>query len=476
MMVSRKSNILQLVYLSGDLLATAGAFFLAYYLRFFTDIIPVRYGVPPFQQYLNALPFLLVVWPIIFYFHGLYQVRRTRSNIDEFFSVTASVGIATAIVWGGLLYYRVYHQRSLGEEPALEPARILFLYFMVLDIAGILVTRTGIRRVLEELRKRGYYIKKVLIVGGGSLGETVAGKIREHEELGYDLLGFLDDDSGKTVVAGYPVIGKTSEVSVMVDQLGIDFLIIALPLRAHDTMMQILHSTRNEIVDIKIVPDILEYVAIRAGIEDLDGVPIINLSDVPLRGLNSFVKRIMDIFCSLPGLFFTFLFFPLIVMLVKFRSSGSVLFKQERMGLDGKSFVMYKFRTMTVDAESQSGPVMSRKNDPRVTWGGKFLRKFYVDEWPQFWNVLKGEMSLVGPRPERPFFVQYFKGQIPQYMLRHKVRSGITGWAQVNGWRGNTSIEKRIEHDLYYIENWSLALDLKIIWLTLVRGFSHSDL
>ena len=167
---------------------------------------------------------------------------------------------------------------------------------------------------------------------------------------------------------------------------------------------------------------------------------------------------------------------PIIVLMVKLRSPGPIFFKQERMGLDGKFFIMYKFRTMAVDAESQTGPVMSQKNDPRISLGGRFLRKFYIDEWPQFWNVLKGEMSLVGPRPERPFFVYYFKEQIPQYMLRHKVRSGITGWAQVNGWRGNTSIEKRIEHDLYYIENWSLALDLKIMWLTLVRGFSHSDL
>jgi Undecaprenyl-phosphate glucose phosphotransferase len=475
-MVSRKSNVLQLVYLSGDLIATGAAFLLAYYLRFFADIIPVMYGIPPFQQYLNVLPVLLIVWPIIFYFHGLYQIRRARSYIDEFFSVTASVGIATAIVWGALLYYRVYHQRGLEGEPALEPARVLFLYFMVLDIVGILLARGTIRRVLEEMRRRGYNIKKVLIAGAGNLGETVARKIREHEELGYEIIGFLDDDPNKTVVAGYPVIGRCTEVSVMVDQLHIDFLILALPLKAHDTMMQILHSTRNEIVDIKIVPDILEYVAIRAGIEDLDGVPIINLSELPLRGLNSFFKRILDIVCSSAGLLMMTILFPLIVLLVKVRSRGPIFFKQERMGLDGKFFLMYKFRTMSVDAESQTGPVMSQKNDPRITLGGRFLRKFYIDEWPQFWNVLKGDMSLVGPRPERPFFVYYFKEQIPQYMLRHKVRSGITGWAQVNGWRGNTSIEKRIEHDLYYIENWSLALDLKIMWLTLVRGFSHSDL
>ncbi len=466
---------MQFIYVVGDVVATCAAFFLAYYLRFYTNLIPVKYGIPAFQQYLNVVPLLIGIWPVIFYFHGLYQIRRARSYIDEFFSVTASVGIAVAIAWGVLLYYRVYHQRGIAAEEAYEPARVLFLYFMILDIAGILLTRAGIRRVLEGLRKRGYNIKKVLIVGAGSLGETVANKIREHDELGYDVIGFLDDDPEKSVVSGFPVVGKTSEVSLMVDQLRIDYLFLALPLRAHDRMMQILHTTRNEIVDIMVVPDILEYVAIRAGIEDLDGVPIINLSDLPLRGMHSFVKRLLDILFSILGLAISLIFFPIIFLLAKYRSSGPILFKQERMGLDGKSFQMYKFRTMDRNAEMDTGPVMSGPDDPRVSPGGRILRKLYIDEWPQFWNVLKGDMSLVGPRPERPFFVNYFKGQIPQYMLRHKVRSGITGWAQVNGWRGNTSIEKRIEHDLYYIENWSLALDLKIIWLTLVRGLSHSD-
>jgi Undecaprenyl-phosphate glucose phosphotransferase len=474
-MVRAKNQFLMFIFLLGDVLATVSGFLLAYYLRFYTALIPVKYGVPAFQQYVNILPLLMLVWPVIFHFHGLYQIRRTRSHIDEFFSVTASVGIATAILWGVLLYYRVYHQRSIPAAEAMEPARVLFLYFMALDIVFIMLSRAGIRRVLEEMRRRGYSIKKVLIVGAGKLGETVANRIGAHDELGYELVGFLDDDPSKTVVAGYPVVGKCSEVSLMVDQLGIDYLFISLPLSAHDTMMQILHTTRNEIVDIKVVPDILEYVAIRAGIEDLDGVPIINLSDVPMRGLNSFVKRMMDIAFAAYGLVMTILFAPLIILMVKFRSRGPVFYKQERMGLDGKSFTMYKFRTMDVNAETETGPVMSHASDPRVTWGGRMLRKLYIDEWPQFWNVLKGEMSLVGPRPERPFFVHYFKDQIPQYMLRHKVRSGITGWAQVNGWRGNTSIQKRIEHDLYYIENWSLSLDLKIIWLTLVRGLSNSD-
>lgn len=474
-MIKGKNQVLMAIFLAGDVVVTVVSFLFAYYLRFYSNIIPVKYGVPAFQQYVNVIPLIVIVWPVIFHFHGLYQIRRTRSSIDEFFSVTASVGIAVAILWGILLYYGTYHQRGLKGDETLEPSRVLFLYFLMLDIAGIMLVRAGIRKVLEEMRRRGFNIKKVLIVGAGKLGETVANRIQAHEELGYDLVGFLDDDPEKLVVSGFPVVGRTSEVAPIVDQLRIDYLFIALPLSAHDTIKTILHTTRNEIVDIKVVPDILEYVAIRAGIEDLDGVPIVNLSDVPLRGFDSFVKRTMDILFGLGGMLVSTIFFPIIFMMVKFRSPGPIFFKQERMGLDGKSFQMYKYRTMEVNAELETGPVMSQANDPRITPLGRILRKLYVDEWPQFWNVFKGDMSLVGPRPERPFFVNYFKEQIPQYMLRHKVRSGITGWAQVNGWRGNTSIEKRIEHDLYYIENWSILLDLKIIWLTLVRGLSHSD-
>ncbi len=238
-MLRGKNRVLQFIFLGGDLVVTSLAFLLAYYLRFYTNIIPVKYGVPAFDLYVNVLLLLLLVWPIIFHFHGLYQIRRTKSSIDEFFSVTASVGIATAIAWGILLYYRVYHQRGIEAGDAFEPARVLFLYFMILDIAGIMVMRATIRHVLEAMRRRGFNTKKVLIVGAGKLGETVASKVRAHSELGYDIVGFLDDDPEKQVVSGYPVVGKCSEVAVMVDQLGIDYLFIALPLRAHDTMMQI---------------------------------------------------------------------------------------------------------------------------------------------------------------------------------------------------------------------------------------------
>ena len=229
--------------------------------------------------------------------------------------------------------------------------------------------------------------------------------------------------------------------------------------------------TNRECIDVKVVPDLLQFIALRARLEDLDGLPIINVNDVPLQGVNAWIKRGLDIVLSAAALRR-----PCGARRRSSRCScgwtspGPVFYAQERMGLDGKAFTVYKFRSMYQDAEDTTGPVWARDDDPRTTPIGRWLRKLDLDEVPQFWNVLKGDMSIVGPRPERPFFVEQFKHRIPQYMLRHKVKAGITGWAQVNGWRGNTSLEKRIEYDLYYIENWSMTLDLKIMWLTLVRG------
>ena len=228
--------------------------------------------------------------------------------------------------------------------------------------------------------------------------------------------------------------------------------------------------TSRECIEVKVVPDLLQFIALRARLEDLDGVPIISVNDVPLQGFNSWLKRVIDVTLSGAAMLVFALPFGLIAALVKLTSTGPVFYRQERMGLDGKAFSVYKFRSMYQDAEDTSGPVWAHDNDPRATPVGRWLRKLDLDELPQFLNVLMGDMSIVGPRPERPFFVDQFKHRIPQYMLRHKVKAGITGWAQINGWRGNTSLEKRIEYDLYYIENWSVSLDLKIMWLTLVRG------
>jgi Undecaprenyl-phosphate glucose phosphotransferase len=271
---------------------------------------------------------------------------------------------------------------------------------------------------------------------------------------------------------GLPVLGALAEASEIVQRERVDQLYVALPLDQHVRMLEIIETVNRDCVDVdvKVVPDLLQFIALRAGLEDLEGVPIININDVPLQGFNAIVKRGIDI--ALGGAFTGLLALPfsLIALTIRLTSPGPVFYRQERMGLDGKAFTVFKFRSMYHDAERDTGPIWARDDDPRCTPIGRLLRRFDLDELPQLWNVLTGDMSLVGPRPERPFFVDQFKHRIPQYMLRHKVKSGITGWAQVNGWRGNTSLEKRIEYDLYYIENWSVSLDLKIMWLTLVRG------
>jgi Undecaprenyl-phosphate glucose phosphotransferase len=285
----------------------------------------------------------------------------------------------------------------------------------------------------------------------------------------------VDDRAGGDHLGyrGLPLLGTIDEAPEIAARESIDHLYVALPPEQHIQMLELIDSTSREMVDVKVVPDLLQVIALRARLEDLDGVPVINVNDVPLQGFNSVVKRLFDVAISTAALVVLAIPLAAIAALVKLTSRGPVFYRQERMGLDGHPFMIHKFRSMYEDAEAETGPVFASADDPRRTPLGRILRRSNIDELPQFWNVLKGEMSLVGPRPERPLFVAQFKHKIPQYMLRHKVKSGITGWAQVNGWRGNTSIEKRIEYDLYYIENWSVRLDLKIMWLTVLKGFFH---
>jgi Undecaprenyl-phosphate glucose phosphotransferase len=307
----------------------------------------------------------------------------------------------------------------------------------------------------------------------------VADRILQHRELGFKIVGFVDDRATGGDHLGYrglPLLGTLSEAVNIVQREGVDHLYVALPLEEHAKLLELLDTTSREFLDVKVVPDLLQFIALRARLEDLDGLPVINVNDVPLQGLNTWVKRSIDIALSSVALLTLTIPLGLIAMLVKLNSPGPALYHQERMGLDGKAFIVNKFRSMYADAEDTTGPIWSPDNDPRCTPIGQWLRRFHLDELPQFWNVLKGEMSMVGPRPERPFFVSQFKDRIPQYMLRHKVKAGITGWAQVNGWSGNTSLEKRLECDLYYIENWSVALDLKIMWLTVVRVLLNRNL
>ena len=270
------------------------------------------------------------------------------------------------------------------------------------------------------------------------------------------------------------MLGPLNRVGELIAEEKIDQVYIALPLEAHKKTLRILQSVGRECVEIRLVPDVLQYAALKATLEDLDGTPVINLSQVPLQGWSSLGKRVMDIGVASTAMLVLLPAFPIVALALWMEDHGPLFYRQERMGLDGRPFMMIKFRSMRVNAEASTGPVWAIKDDPRRTNVGTFLRHWSLDELPQLWNVLRGDMSIIGPRPERPAFVREFKHKIPQYMLRHRVKSGITGWAQVHGWRGNTSIRKRIQYDLYYIENWSLKLDLKILWMTFRHGLRYN--
>ncbi|MEE8109674.1 MAG: undecaprenyl-phosphate glucose phosphotransferase, partial [bacterium] len=309
----------------------------------------------------------------------------------------------------------------------------------------------------------------------GDLGFNLGRRMQTNEVLGIEVVGYLTDKEEEvhTQAEGIPIVGTLDQVQETIERLRADQLFIALPMEAQGRLQQILEGLGEELIDIKVVPDFLQFMKLNAGIEDFDGLPVISLRESPLFGMNRLIKRTADVLISTLALI---LFSPLmivIVLAVKLTSRGPVMYRQERMGLDGVSFQMYKFRSMREGAEKETGAVWASEEDPRRTPVGRIIRKVSLDELPQLFNVIKGDMSLVGPRPERPVFVEDFRKKVPGYMLRHKVKTGITGWAQVNGWRGNTPLDKRIECDLYYIEHWSLWFDLKILWLTIWKGIGH---
>jgi Undecaprenyl-phosphate glucose phosphotransferase len=479
-MLNRHNRLLVTFHVLSDALLAMTAFIIAYALRFHSVVvpllIPITKGVPPLWQYIQDLPFIAVLVPFGFQLQGLYRLRRGRSRVDDFFAVF--VGSILAVLFGivATLYVTVYFAspaaRARGQFEVSQPVWAIFL---VLNVALTYSSRELVREVLERRWRAGIGLKRILIAGSGELGRLVADKILEHRELGYQIVGFVDDKASGDHLGyrGLPLLGTIYDTAEISAREGIDQLYVALPPEQHVQMLRLIESTSREFVDVKVVPDLLQVIALRARLEELDGLPVININDVPLQGLNTLVKRGIDIVISAAALLVLAIPFWIIAALVKVTSKGNVFYRQERMGLDGKPFMIYKFRSMYEDAEAETGPVFASEEDPRRTPIGKLLRHSNIDELPQLWNVLKGDMSIVGPRPERPLFVAQFKNKIPQYMLRHKVKAGITGWAQVNGWRGNTSIEKRIEYDLYYIEHWSVKLDLKIMWLTLLRGFFH---
>ena len=478
-MVKRYNRLLVAFYVISDALLAGWAFILAYGIRFESGLIPVSKGYPAIDQYVGVLPFVVVLTPLAFHLQGTYRLRRGRSRVDDFFGVLVGSIIATVLGVVSTLYVQAYYVSDAAKaQGAYEVSQMVWGLFLAINVVFTSASREAVRELLERRWRAGIGLKRILIAGAGDLGRLVADRMLQHRELGYQVIGFIDDRAGGDHLGyrGLPLLGTLTEVADVAQREKVDQLYVALPIEEHAKLLELFNATSREVIDVKVVPDLLQFIALRARLEDLDGLPIISVNDVPLQGFNAWVKRALDAVLSAAALLVLGIPMAILALIVKRTSPGPVFYHQERMGLDGRQFHVYKFRSMYQDAEDDSGPVWARDDDPRCTPVGRFLRRFDLDELPQFWNVLTGDMSIVGPRPERPYFVSQFKQRIPQYMLRHKVKAGITGWAQVNGWRGNTSLEKRIEYDLYYIENWSVSLDLKIMWLTLVRGlFSRSE-
>jgi len=467
-MIETKHRTLASIYLIIDAVASNLAMLSAWFLRFNLEIIPVTKGTQGFSTYTHLLPLVTIVFPLAFAVQGLYRIRPTRSKTEEWLSVGIGSVVATVVLSGVLLWVR-------PGNPDVLYSRATLLMFMLCAIVFVIAGRTLVRGAVERRHREGKDLDRVLIAGNGELARAVVERIKTHRDrLGFRIAGYLRNGDD-TVLDGLECLGSIDDAERVVKEQNIDHVFVALPHASSQAMMSLLDRLVRVIVSIHVVPDLLQFMVLRSRVEDIDGLPTINLSETPLEGWSRFVKRAFDLVVGCVA----FIVFSPVMLIVAIaiwlEDRGPVFYHQERMGLDGKPFEIVKFRSMRVGAEQETGAVWADRDDPRRTRVGRFIRAWSLDELPQLLNVLKGDMSVVGPRPERPQFVEQFRAEFPHYMLRHKVRAGMTGWAQVHGWRGNTSIRMRIEHDLYYIENWSLMLDFKIIFMTLLHGLRHEN-
>jgi Undecaprenyl-phosphate glucose phosphotransferase len=445
------------IKLVADVLTLAMAFGLAYVTRF--TFFPSA-SLPELQETLETLGLIVLVFPLTFRQSNLYTTNRNRTHISEVFELFRATLLATLILVAVSYFIRERY------------SRLTVVIFAAYAFVLVSIVRLSFRAAFNGLRRRGFNLKTILVVGAGELGRRVVETIELHRELGFSVTGLLTrrDEKVGTRVAGVPVLGRYEDVGRILDATPVDQVVLALPLEEQGLLKHLMAELAQRTVDVKLVPDLFNYVTLRGGLEEFGGLPIISLQGAPLEGWNRILKRAFDILVASLALLVGAPLLGLVAVAVKATSRGPVFYGQERMGIDGRLFKMLKFRTMRIDAE-RHGARFTVPGDPRRTVLGTWLRRTSLDELPQFWNVLKGEMSLVGPRPERPVFIEEFKRQIPRYHLRHMVKSGITGWAQINGLRGDTSIKDRIDYDLYYIENWSLLFDLKILLRTALGGF-----
>jgi exopolysaccharide biosynthesis polyprenyl glycosylphosphotransferase len=475
-----------------DVSAIALAFYLAYRLRQWIKWPTPPLNIGPFSNYVGMMVVQIVAMLTVFFFYRLYHRPRALSSVDEFYSLfgAVSVGTIAAIALSSFMF-----KNSMLE---LDYSRGMILYAWLLTIVLAGIGRFAHGRVQQALQARGLGGARVLIVGTGEVGQMILQKILYLPGLGYEVMGFVDGGDPSTAlrrssgdvlsspkgqgsghrlgtVMGVPVLGRIGDLPSLIDKHSIDEVIIALPEASHEEILTIISLCERGKVSIKVYPDVFQIMAAQVSIGDLGGLPLLTVRDIALRGWRLTLKRAVDLIGSAIGLVMLSPLMLLVAVLVKLDSQGPVFYVQERMGLDARPFWMIKFRSMRADAEAETGPVWATEDDPRRTRLGAFIRRFSIDEWPQFINVLLGEMSLVGPRPERPVFVEQFRRSIPRYMDRHREKAGLTGWAQVNGLRGDTSIAERTKYDLWYIENWSLFLDFKIILKTIFNAFTSKN-
>ncbi|MCR5847351.1 MAG: undecaprenyl-phosphate glucose phosphotransferase [Lachnospiraceae bacterium] len=448
-----------------DCIVTAFAYICAWYGRMVV-FTPVNQGVLPMKTYFFALYFIIPGYLAVFATLNLYKPKRMASWLNEF------VDIVKANVVGAMIFLVVLY--LINQKYF---SRSLIIFFALGNVFLMSLYRLIVRKILNYIRKKGYNSKQVVIVGYSRACEQYIDRILVNPQWGYEIRGILDDEvPAGTYYKGIQVLGRIDNLEVILPQNKLDEIAVALPLKNYKRLEEIVARCEKSGVHTKFIPDYNSVIPSKPYTEDLSGLPVINIRRVPLTStFNWYIKRAVDIIGSLVAII---LFSPIMILsviVIKCHKDGPVLFVQERVGLHNKTFKMYKFRTMVEQKPEEEEKEWTTKDDPRVTGFGKFLRRTSLDETPQFFNILKGDMSLIGPRPERPQFVEQFKEEIPRYMVKHQVRPGLTGWAQVNGYRGDTSIRKRVEYDIYYIENWTIWLDIQIILLTFVKGFINKN-
>lgn len=456
-----EQKIFSLIAVLSDLAVINLSFMIAYWLRF--NFFSAPLGVPPVMPYINALWVVSIVYLAVFRKFGLYRPRRgSISAADEFYSTFVASSVGIIILVAVTFFYRNFEYSRLV---------IVIAWFVCSVLLGI--TRALIGKGEDYLRARGVGSVPVVIAGAGKTADFIEEKIRNHPGLGYKVAGFLTDKGDRN--GRKKILGPFSGLERACREQGADMVIIALSESNHETVMGLVKSCYSAGVHFRIVSDLFEVVTGRIIVETIDGVPVFGLAREGLQRWEMLLKRFVDAALSVLFIIITLPLFIVIPLLVKLTSPGPVLFKQERVGQNGKVFNIYKFRSMTVDAEDESGPVWAKGDDARRTRLGRWLRRFSIDELPQLFCVLAGGMSIVGPRPERPVFVERFRKELPRYDQRHSVKPGITGYAQVSGLRGDAPIEQRVRHDLYYIDNWSLFFDFKILAKTAFEFIFHKD-